>query len=34
VTRVPLSWLPNGLSLTRLVLGLALPWLPADWRLG
>jgi phosphatidylglycerophosphate synthase len=34
VTRIPLSWLPNGLSLTRLVLGLALPWLPADWRLG
>ena len=34
MTRVPLSWLPNGLSLTRLVLGLVLPWLPADWRLG
>lgn len=25
--------IPNGLSLTRLVLGVAFPWLPADWRL-
>jgi phosphatidylglycerophosphate synthase len=34
MTRVPWAWLPNGLSLTRLALGLALPWVPADWRLG
>ncbi|MBI3409815.1 MAG: CDP-alcohol phosphatidyltransferase family protein [Planctomycetes bacterium] len=25
--------IPNGLSLTRLVLGVAFPWLPVDWRL-
>ncbi len=34
MTRVQTPWLPNGLSLARLALGLALPWLPADWRLG
>lgn len=34
MTRVSWAWLPNGLSLTRLGLGLALPWLPASWRLG
>lgn len=31
--RPHLSWIPNGLSLSRLVLGLALPWVPAEWRL-
>jgi cardiolipin synthase (CMP-forming) len=28
-----LRWLPNGLSAARLVLGLAFPFVPADWRL-
>jgi cardiolipin synthase len=29
----PRSLVPNGLSLARLALGLAFPWLPAEWRL-
>lgn len=29
-----LAWLPNTLSLLRLALGLAFPWLPAESRLG
>jgi phosphatidylglycerophosphate synthase len=33
VIHVLLSWIPNGLSLTRLVLGLVLPGLPAEYRL-
>jgi phosphatidylglycerophosphate synthase len=28
-----LSWIPNSLSLTRLLLGLAFPWITAEWRL-
>lgn len=28
-----MAWLPNAISLLRLLLGLAFPWLPATWRL-
>lgn len=27
------NWLPNGLSLIRLVLGLGFPWMPYEWRI-
>jgi cardiolipin synthase len=27
------TWLPNALSALRLVLGIAFPWCPPDWRL-
>lgn len=30
----PRHWVPNGLSLARLLLGLAFPFVPTDWRLG
>jgi len=33
VTLASRSLVPNGLSLARLALGLALPWLPHDWHL-
>ena len=29
-----LATIPNALSLIRLLLGLAVPWLPGSWRLG
>lgn len=28
-----ISWIPNGLSIARLLLGLGFPWLPESWRL-
>ena len=28
-----MAWFPNAISLLRLLLGLAFPWLPAIWRL-
>jgi phosphatidylglycerophosphate synthase len=28
-----ISWLPNAISLLRLVLGVVFPWLPVEWRL-
>ena len=29
-----LAWIPNGLTLSRLVVGLVLPWSPAEWQFG
>jgi phosphatidylglycerophosphate synthase len=28
-----MSWIPNSLSLTRLLLGVAFPWIESEWRL-
>ena len=28
-----LAWIPNAITISRLLLGLAFPWLPVDWRL-
>lgn len=33
VNRNLLRFVPNSLSVARLLLGLAFPWVPADWRL-
>lgn len=30
----PLHYLPNALSIARILLGLAFPFVPTDWRLG